>query len=54
MKKVLKRDRQEINELNPDSTHFLKVSNLERKVYQYKFKVDEYWRIKQDEPVTDG
>ena len=54
MKKVLKRDRQEINELNQDSTHFLKISNLERKVYQYKFKVDENWRINKEEPVTNG
>ena len=36
--KVLKRDRQEINELNQDTTHFLKIPNLQRGlVYQYKF-----------------
>ena len=55
MKKVLKRDRQEINELNQDSTHFLKIPNLQRGlVYQYKFQVDDYWRINKEEPVTDG
>ena len=55
MKKVLKRDRQEINELNQYSTHFLKIPNLQRGlVYQYKFQVDDYWRINKEEPVTDG
>ena len=32
----------------------MKISNLERKVYQYKFKVDETWRINKEEPVAGG